>query len=228
MNTYFSILMMVGWFWFPQVPTGEEILRRVEQQLAPIQDYVVDLQAAVDMERLRIPTMKATMYFKKPDKVHFESESFAMLPREGIAVNPVWLRERFTATVVGIDTIEGVRAYKLQLAAKEAAVRLRQLFLWVHPERWTVEKLETIPYQGRSLTVVFHYAQQGERYWLPDTMKATFGFAAADTLATPFPNQYAPQMNEFQHPPRSGTVTVVYSNYRINVGLKDEMFRWNE
>jgi outer membrane lipoprotein-sorting protein len=59
-------------------------------------------------------------------------------------------------------------------------------------------------------------------------MTATLGFAAADTSATPFPNQYAPQMNELQRPSRSGTVTVVYSNYRINVGLKDEIFRRNE
>lgn len=208
-----------------QQPSGEEILRRVEQQLAPIQDYVVDLQAEVNMERLRIPTMKATMYFKKPDKVHFESESFAMLPREGIAVNPAWLRERFTTTVIGFDTLDGVTTQKLQLAAKDISTRIRQMFLWVNTERWTIEKLETIPYQGRSLTVHFHYLRQAGGYWLPDTMRATFGFAAPDTSGISWMNQYAPQMNEIQRPPRSGTVTVVYSNYRVNVGLSDEIFQ---
>jgi outer membrane lipoprotein-sorting protein len=207
-----------------QQPSGDDLLRRVEQQLAPIQDYVVDLQVEVDMERLRIPTMKATMYFKKPDKVHFESGSFAMLPREGIAVDPTWLRERFTTTVIGTDTLNGVRTLKLQLAAKDASIRLRQLFLWVNPERWTIEKLETIPYQGRSLTVVFQYAKQDGKFWMPDTMRATFGFAVPDTTSNPFLQQYAPPMSEMPRPPRSGTVKVVYSNYRINVGLSDEIF----
>lgn len=224
MNLFcFSFLAFVGVF-LSQQQTGDEILRRVEQQLVSIQDYVVDLQAEVNMERLRIPTMKATMYFKKPDKVHFESEGFAMLPREGIAVNPAWLRERFTATVMGIDMVNGARTQKLQLAAKDASTRIRQLFLWVNTERWTVEKMETIPYQGRNLTVLFHYLRHEGRYWLPDTMRATFGFTVPDTSANPFINQYAPQMNEMQRQPRSGTVTVVYSNYRINVGLKDELF----
>lgn len=211
-----------------QQPSGDDILRRIEQQLAPVRDYVVDLQVEVNMERLRIPTMKATMYFKKPDKVHFESGSFAMLPREGIVVNPAWLRERFTTTVIGIDTLDGVRTQKLQLAAKDVATRIRQMFLWVNTERWTVEKLETIPYQGRSLTVLFHYLRHEGQYWLPDTMRATFGFAASDTSSGSFLYQYAPQMNEMQRPPRSGTVTVVYSNYRVNVGLSDEMFERRE
>jgi outer membrane lipoprotein-sorting protein len=207
-----------------QPPSGDEVLRRVEQQLASIQDYAVDLRAEVNMERLRIPTMKATMYFKKPDKMHFESESFAMLPREGIAINPAWLRERFTATVMGIDTLDGARTQKLQLAAKDISTRIRQLFVWVNTERWTVEKLETIPYQGRSLTVMFQYAKQEGRYWLPDTMRATFGFAEPDTSTDPFMYQDPQQTNPMRRMPRSGSVTVVYSNYRINVGLSDEMF----
>lgn len=224
-TTFVFLLFLSLYFVQQQPPSGDEVLRRVEQQLAPVQDYVVDLQVEVNMERLRIPTMKATMYFKKPDKVHFESGSFAMLPREGIAVNPAWLRERFITTVIGIDTLDGVRTQKLQLVAKNVSTRIRQMFLWVNTDRWTIEKFETIPYQGRSLTVLFHYLRHERGYWLPDTMRATFGFTAPDTSSGSFLYQYAPQMNEMQRPPRSGTVTVVYSNYRVNVGLSDDFFR---
>lgn len=215
-------------FFLQQKPTGDEILRRVEQTLAPVNDYVVDVQAEVNMERLRIPRMKATMYFKKPDKIHFESANFAMLPREGIALNPTWLREHFDATVERIDTVEGRRVQKLQLAAKDPNTRLRQLFVWVDTERWTVARLETIPYEGRSLTAVFHQSLHQGHYWLPDSMKANFGFAGVDTSSGPFIYQYAPQMNEMQRPPRSGSVKVSYANYRINVGLSDEIFERKE
>ncbi|MGH2569142.1 MAG: hypothetical protein ACRDGA_12460, partial [Bacteroidota bacterium] len=172
--------------------------------------------------------MKATMYYKKPDKVHFESPNFALLPREGIAVNPTWLRERFDASLEKMDTIDGRKVQKLQLAAKDASTRLRQLFVWVDLERWTITKMETIHFEGRSLTVAFHYALHEGRYWLPDSMSATFGLATADTVSLPFYSQYAPQMTEMQRPPRSGSVKVVYSNYRINVGLSDEIFERRE
>ena len=223
-----AIICVVAFLWLPQQPTGNDILRRVEEQLASVNDYTVDVQADVDMERLRIPKMKATMYFKKPDKVHFEAAGFAMLPREGVALNPAWFRQNFDATVVGRDTLNGLTVQKLQLAAKDRMVRLRQLFLWVNTERWTVEKFETIPYQGRSLTVTFHQARHEGGVFLPDTMNATFGFASEESDSLSAVYQYAPQMNEMQRPPRSGSMTVVYSNYRINTGLSDEMFEKKE
>jgi outer membrane lipoprotein-sorting protein len=209
--------------------TGEEVLRRVEAQLATVQDYVVELEAHVDMERLRMPPMEATMYFKKPDKVHFEAPGFAMLPREGIVLNPTWLRENFDATLSGEDTVRGERAYKLLLLAKEANVRVRQANVWIDPKTWTVTKLETMPYQGRTVAVVFTHAMVEGGVWLPQEFVADLGLAAPQVdnsfrLNTP----YTPQINEAQRPPRTGKVTVRYSNYRVNVGLRDELFERKE
>jgi outer membrane lipoprotein-sorting protein len=207
---------------------GAAILRNVERTTEGVKDYVVDLQAEVNMERLRIPRMKATMYFKTPDKVHFDAPNFAMLPREGLALNTARLREKFDATVMNVDTIDGKPAQKLQLAAKDTKTALRQLFIWVDTQQWTVKKFETIPYEGRTLTVTFHYTPQQGMYWLPDTMKATFGFAGVDTSGSSFLYQYTPQMNELQRPPRTGSMKVVYSNYRINEGISDEVFERKE
>jgi outer membrane lipoprotein-sorting protein len=207
---------------------GAAILRNVERTTEGVRDYVVDLQAEVNMERLRIPRMKATMYFKKPDKVHFDAPGFAMLPREGLALDAGRLREKFDATVMGIDTIDGKPAQKLQLAAKDSKTALRQLFVWVDTQQWTVKKFETIPYEGRTLTVTFHYALQQGLHWLPDTMKATFGFAGVDTAGSSIMSQYAPQINELQRPPRTGSMKVVYSNYRVNEGVSDEVFERKE
>lgn len=219
-----NILALAGLLSVQQKSAGDEFLRRVEQRLANVNDYVVELQAEVNMERLRIPRMKATMYYKKPDKVHFDAPSFAMLPREGLALNPTWLREKFDATVMKPDTVEGKLMQKLQLAAKDTKTALRQLFIWIDTDQWAIRKFETIPYEGRTLSVTFHYAQQQGSYWLPDTLKASFGFSGADSSGSPFMYQYAPQINEIQRPPRTGSMKVIYSNYQVNVGVADEIF----
>jgi len=124
--------------------SGVEILRKVEQTVEVVRDYTVEVQADVNMERMRIPKMQATMYYKRPNKIHFESTSFAMLPREGMMLDPTVLRESYVATVQESEVAEEKKVYKLQLAAMESKSRLRQLYVWVDGSNWTIVKMETI------------------------------------------------------------------------------------
>ncbi len=61
--------------------SAEAIVARVEQPYAGIADYTVNLDVNVDIQGLTIPPVRATMYFKQPDKVHFKAEGFAILRR---------------------------------------------------------------------------------------------------------------------------------------------------
>ena len=211
-------------------PTAAQILLNVEQRGADVRDYIVDVQAEVDMERMRIPRMKATMYFKRPNKVHVESPSFAMLPREGLALDPAAMREQYDVSLVGVDDTAGIKIYKLQLAAKAASTRLRQMFVWVNGSHWTIMKMETIPYQGRVLTMLFTYALFEGKYWLPQSMKVEFEAPGRDTTGVRSDPAIAPspQWDEMRRPLRSGSISLVYANYRINTGLGDEMFERKE
>lgn len=207
--------------------TGTKILLNVEQTQADVKDYTAEVQAEVDMERMRMPKMAATMYYKRPDKIDFKSESFVMLPREGMALDPVLLRENYDATLIGEEQIGEKKTHKLQLAAKETKTRLRQMFLWVDPSNWTIVKMETIPYQGRVLTALFTYAVQEGKYWLPQTLTISFEASRRDTSArrTESDISTSPSWDEMQRPPRSGKITVSYSKYKVNVGLTDEFFK---
>jgi outer membrane lipoprotein-sorting protein len=211
------------------LPSGTEVLQRVEQGVEGVQDYVVTLEADVHMERVRIPRATATMYFKKPDKVHFDSPSIAMMPREGIAFNSSAVLDQYTAETIGEDTAQGVKSFKLQLAARSATARLRQLFIWVNPQNWTISRLQTIPYEGRILTMDFTYGLQDGKYWMPATLKAHFGLLNERETMTPQPDSsLAPQspLDQMQpRVPRSGSISIFYSDYRINVGLSDDIFK---
>lgn len=209
-----------------KAPDGNEILRRCAQSLEGIEDYTVDLTAEMDMDRVRIPQMRAVMYYKAPDKIHFESPNFAMLPREGFALPVKELAHRYDAAVRGEEVLEGKKTIKLLLVAKEPATRVQQLLAWIDPENMTIVKTETVPYRGRSVSVRLAYALQEQRYWLPVSLKARFEVVGGDTTTgSEFQIPSAPQMEEFRRPPRSGSMSIEYSNYRINTGLSDEMFK---
>ncbi|HLE31186.1 MAG TPA: outer membrane lipoprotein-sorting protein [Bacteroidota bacterium] len=213
-----------------QAKSGAEVLARCEKNMEGIEDYVVDLTAEVDMEGVRMPRMEATMYFKKPDKVHFESPNFAMLPREGFGTPVSLLIGRYDATLRGEEMIGDIPTHKLHLVAKDPAARLQQLYVWVNKSNSTVVRTESVPYQGRSVKMDFTYALQEGRYWLPSKMQVELKAPPVDTTDSvqPMAVPGAPQLGTMRRARRSGKITIEYSDYRINTGLSDELFKPQE
>jgi outer membrane lipoprotein-sorting protein len=209
-----------------EVLTANNILEKVVQEFDGVQDFTATINAEVKMERVQIPKMSATMYFKKPDKIHFSSQSFLLVPRDGIVFNPAVLRELYDASFLGEDSVNGRNLYKLQLAAKEKKTRLRQLYIWVDPASWTITRTETIPYEGRTLSMVFKYERQQEKYWLPSQLIVSFGSITEGERASgdsaPEPSEQFHQMQRGM--PRNGSVTILYSNYKVNAGIDDAVF----
>jgi len=70
------------------------------------------------------------------------------------------------------------------------------------------------------VTISFSYVQV-EGVWLPGGMTAAFSLAPLDSSGMDLPaGPLRPQQA-----PRNGTVTVRYSNYRLNTGLGDDIFK---
>ncbi|MEX2115688.1 MAG: hypothetical protein WEB37_02280 [Bacteroidota bacterium] len=209
-----------------QIPSGDELLLRCERNFKGIEDYSVDLTAAIDMERVRIPEMKAVLYFKQPDKINIKSESFAMLPREGFALPVTALVRNYDARSKGVEEIEGKQLYRLELTAKKGSARVQNLTVWVDPANYTIVQTISTPYRGRSVTVQTWYLHHENKFWLPERMRITFTATTPDTSTVEeFPIPGRPQTEESRRPPRSGSMEVQYSNYRVNSGLSDDLFK---
>jgi outer membrane lipoprotein-sorting protein len=209
-------------------PTASEVLKSLEQTFREVDDFSATVVGDVNMENLRVPRMMATMHFKRPDKVHFVSPSFSIMPREGMSPNPERWRTDYDATLVGRDTVSGRMVWRLQLAAKDPKARLRQAYLWVDPVNWTLVRLASMPYGGRTITFDFEYERVEGRYWLPSKLTAHFGSMGEATeplfrVPEGAPNP-APQVEEMQRRMRSGSVILTYQDYRVNTGLPDSLF----
>ena len=212
----------------PIIQNADEILTKVVKGFDEVNDFSAVLDAEINMDRMQIPKMHADLFFKKPDKVHFSSKSFLLVPREGIALNPSVLKEHYLPTSAVRDTVDGKIFFKLLLAAKDAKTRLRALSIWVDPANWTITKMETIPYEGRSLTMTFTYECQLGKYWLPSKLVASFA-SESEKAEKDSSTSLGSQIDAAQRSvPRSGKVTVVYSNFKINIGLSDELFEKKE
>ncbi|HTO92974.1 MAG TPA: hypothetical protein VMM80_01340 [Bacteroidota bacterium] len=199
--------------------SGEAILHSIDARLASVHDYTVTLDVVADVERLNVPPMHATMYFKQPDRVHLDARGFAMLPREGLQPSFSKLLTRYTVASVGSDTLGGVPLKKVVLQPKSERTFPRSLAIDVNTDRWTPERIVTTGSGDRVATITYSYVQV-EGVWLASEMKASFSLALPDSAEPEMP---AAPMRPPQNP-RKGTVTVTFSDYRINTGLSDDIF----
>jgi len=202
--------------------TGEAVLKKIDALYSQIQDLTVTLDIVADMERMKVPPMHATMYYKAPDKMHFDAKGFAFLPREGMGLALGRIGSRYKSEQLEREKIDGVEKFKLTLTPRGETPRARSLFLFVDPTRWTAERVESHLFGGRTMVVDIRH-EQVEGFWLPALLTVTFTSTGADTAeTTPF-DQGAPV------PPRqtfrAGTITIRYSDYKVNTGLSDDLFK---
>ena len=236
-HRYRSVWMMISLllsnFAPAQQQSGVQMLRNVEKVFEQLHDFSAGFEVEVNMEGLRMPKVQGKIYFKKPDKLSIESKNFAMIPREGFMINPTVLLEKYDVTLVGparrrsggSDSVLGLKHHKLQLAAKEGTTRLRQLFLWVHPQFWTITKMETVPAEGRTMTVTYEYVSINS---IPLLKSMTAKFASlqpeqSDPLLQTNP-EFAPRAERMKRALQSGMFKIVLSEHVINVGISDQQF----
>jgi outer membrane lipoprotein-sorting protein len=218
---YFALMFICGSV-FSQTLTADQILDNVRQHFDEIQDYTVTITAQVNIEGLNVPDNKIKLYFKQPDKIHIESEHFAMVPREALRFNPSYFLNKFNDTLVGSEKQNDTVFYKIQLVPKsDEAENLHESFIWVDGARWVVTKLETGAAAERTVDVEFAYETVDAKYLLPSRISVHFEVQQEkDSTAE---GMYNPERK-----PRSGTVVITYSDYIVNSGLSDDIFKDEE
>jgi outer membrane lipoprotein-sorting protein len=217
---------LTSWAFVSGDPSGADVLKRIEAQVAGVNDYTVTLDVVADIEHLKVPPMHATLYYKKPDKVHVASKGFTMVPRESMGMQFSKLSERYAVDSVRAETASKPAMYRLVMHPRDERSAIRKIVLVVNSERWTPERIE-IPQADRSLMKAEFVYQQVSGYWMPSKLTVSFAMAQADTTNTPPGNPFGGGPGARMNPRgagRTGTITVQYAEYKINTGLGDEVF----
>jgi outer membrane lipoprotein-sorting protein len=201
-------------------PSGEDILKNLQAHFPGVQDYTVKLDIIPDIERLKVPPMHVTMFFKQPDKFHYASESFAVLPREGLSFSPAQLLSRFDVVNVETEETAAGKHYALQLRSKDPRAKISNLLLTVDAVTWKPITFVTMLMDRRTLTATFAYEKQGE-FTMPSLLTVQFASPDSSDQNAAKEEEMSPQRHQML---RSGKVTIRYSDYQINTGLSDDIF----
>lgn len=212
------ILFSSGWIQAQEDPG--RYLDLIEKKYSGIKDYVVEVNIHFDIETIKAPDMQAKLYFKAPDKMKVESKRLFFLPKEGGYFNPSLFKKKdFDIRFLERLTYDGRKAVRLKLTPTDTEAYNKVYVLTIDTERNLIREIKISPSEGREIKTTVEYG-----------MFQQFELPVHIDLQLDIPSDEPSGMKEFtqfgQKTKRiTGKVEITYSNYKVNVGLTDEIFK---
>jgi len=203
--------------------SGGEVLKKALALREGVQDYVVEVHMHVELEGATIPDKTATVYFKRPGKLHVESpEGVVILPKEAFLMGRLTeqIEENAQIALVGSKPAAQGPVYHLKITPKDKQETGR-LLVSVNGWNWTVQQMQVWEGGKLALTINWEHRLVDGKFWMPAKVSCELAGLGAGREASRDPDE------GFHRPssPLRGKATFSLRNYRINRGLKDEVFQ---
>ena len=189
--------------------TSREVLRKAQAAYQGVRDYTARVTLTTDIPGLELPVRNFTVYVKRPDLVKVESDHLVVVPKDVLLFGNLEgeLARSGRVSLAGVGREGSQRIYCLKIRPEQAAQRERAL-LWVEGEHWTLVRSEVWSGGNRLLTVYWKHLKVNGKFWLPGEVSCDVSGGALGGS-------------------KPGHLTVTFSDYRVNSGLSDDLFRAN-
>lgn len=209
---------------FAQSKDPDLILKNVKQEFNTVKDYVADIKIKVDVKVLKIPETKAKIYFKQPDKMHIESEGFAMIPRRGLDFSPTsLLKDKYSAFYQKEDFIDGVKTAVVKVVPLEDNSNVVLSTLWIDQNKNIIRKIESTTKTNGTFVINLSY-DSNKKYPLPDSLTFQFDMSRVDLAPKEFNDRIENGNKKKPLAGMFGKVYITYTHYVVNKGISDSIF----
>src|SRR5690606_31267132 len=218
MKIILVLLMGVINFISAQTKDPDKILDEVKKKFASVKDYTVDVNIKIDVNFLKVPESRAKIYYKAPDKIHVESESFAMLPREGLNSSPAaFLNGEYTALYEREDTVDNKKVSIVKIIPLNSESDIVLSTLWIDQDKDVIMKIESNTKVAGTFQIEFDYDEKSN-YPLPSKMEFTLN---TGDFSLPLPRGMTGDTKKKTEErsagkEQKGKVYITYSNYKVN------------
>ena len=210
-----------------------EILQNLRERFSRIEDYRVDLKVSLEMPGLRMPRKKMTLTFKQPDKTRLEARGFAVVPRRGLALSPDSLFQKLRdLTMAGDTLLDGHSCYILRGLEEEPDNQTFLAEMIVDRELWLVRCITTYLEDHEVFRLRTEYVEVAPGIHMPAETNLRFQinerFLRGRRGHEDFfdPDVPKPVLDDGQD--MVGEASIIFSNYRVNHGIPDEVFVMEE
>jgi len=192
-----------------------------------VKDYSVDAVITSDIPMVKILPTKATIYFKQKDKFKIDAKGIAILPKQGFTDISKLLAQKdsYTAVIMGNETISNVKTDIVSVFPVSDTSDLVLAKLWIDPLQDMVMKSQITTRSSGTVTILYTYGSQA-KWGLPDKLVFT-----VDVKKFKIPKGVATDINktstkdQTKAVAKTGEIRIDLSNYKVNLGIKDEIFK---
>ncbi len=205
-----------------------ELLTKLKTKFNSVRDYTADVVIKVKVEFLKIPITKAKIYYKAPDKIKVDAKGFAMLPRSGLDfANTSMLKNKYDAIYVKDELVNGINCAVVKVIPSDPGEVIIST-MWIDPIKCELRKFVTTTKSNGTFDVVLTYDKAQPNLVMPASLNISF-----DVNKIQLPKSMSGDLTgETAHVEKSetkkttrGQIFINYSNFKINQGLKDELFK---
>ncbi len=215
-------------------PDPRQVFAELVKPYRNLNDYTVKIHAKVSLPTIRVPDFTATLYFKKPDRFHIETRSFAPIPRNSGVFNPPQFDpEKNRITYQRTENLDGARTDLYRVEPLDAKSQIRYFNVWVGGIPGRILQMENLSFRGTKALVKLSYGivTQGDEKWLlPEKVHVHLTFPegvqnldASSLIAKD--NPVSGGMGRLDEISGEGDIRIAYSDWLVNTGLDDRLFK---
>ena len=215
-------------------PDPRQVFAELVKPYRNLNDYTVKIHAKVSLPTIRVPDFTATLYFKKPDRFHIETRSFAPIPRNSGVFNPSQFDpEKNRITYQRTENLDGARTDLYRVEPLDAKSQIRYFNVWVGGIPGRILQMENLSFRGTKALVKLSYGivTQGDEKWLlPEKVHVHLTFPegvqnldASSLIAKD--NPVSGGMGRLDEISGEGDIRIAYSDWLVNTGLDDRLFK---
>ncbi len=222
-------LLFVGLLLFAQAQTAEEVIAQVRAKLEKVNDYEAKGKMKTNVVFIKAPVATVKVYFKKPNKLRVKNENgISFIPKGSVNINLGNIFDNtgsYDIIDIGKEASTNLRIIKLLPQDENSDVVLSTLY--IDEKNALISKAKTTTRDNGTYELEMTYGKYAE-YGLAD--KVVFSFNTKDYklpkgVTFDYDDGSKKEKQENKMKDRKGKVEIVYSNYIINKGVADEVFR---
>jgi outer membrane lipoprotein-sorting protein len=206
------------------------LVMKVKAKLDQVNDYEADGRMKTDVAFIKAPVGKVKIYFKKPDKFRLRKDGgISLLPKGGVSVNmnSIVTTDQFVALAAGEAMVAGTKTKVVKMLPVNENSDVVLTTMYIDEANLLVRKAVTTTKENGTYEIEMTYGKFAN-FGLPD--KVTFSFNTKNYklpkgLTLEFDDNEKPLTEEQKLKNKKGRVEIVYTNYSINKGIADAVFK---
>lgn len=209
---------------------ANELIKKVKDKLALVSDYQAEGVMKTDVSFMKVPESNVTIFYKKPDKFKIKKQDgISIVPKGGGNINLAALFEgnNYTAVAAGKGTVNDAAVTIVKLLPLDEKSDVVVSTLYIDEKDALVKKAIITTRENGTYEMEMQYGKYASR-GLPDVI--TFLFATKDYklpkgLAFDYDAGGQQAKPNAAAANQKGKIQISYSNYSINKGLSNDLFK---